>query len=50
MQDRAWPAFDWSDKLVILPGGAGFLGSHVAAVLRARGLPGDRLVIPRQAD
>ena len=34
---------------MILTGGAGFLGSHVSAVLRARGLPQAHLVtLPNQ--
>ena len=35
----------WSDKKVVVTGGAGFLGSHVVEKLRARGC--DDLVVPR---
>ncbi|MCU0512906.1 MAG: NAD-dependent epimerase/dehydratase family protein, partial [Anaerolineae bacterium] len=40
-------SFDWSQQTVILTGGSGFLGSHLAAHLRARGV--GRLIIPRRA-
>lgn len=35
----------WTDKTVIVTGGAGFLGSHIAEKLRARGC--SRVVVPR---
>lgn len=40
---------DWSKARVIVTGGAGFLGSRVTALLRARGLPESGLHIPRRA-
>lgn len=41
-------SFDWTGKRVVVTGGAGFLGSHVVAKLRARGVTD--IVIPRAAD
>jgi GDP-L-fucose synthase len=41
---------DWTTARVVLPGGAGFLGRHVAAVLKARGVAPDRLFIPRRRE
>ena len=38
----------WSRQLVIVTGGAGFLGRHVVDELRARST-GD-IIVPRQAD
>ena len=38
----------WSDKRVIVTGGAGFLGSFVVAQLRARGC--SKIVVPRSRD
>lgn len=39
------PKSFWQDKLVIVSGGAGFLGSHVVEKLRAKGAA--RIVVPR---
>ncbi|HLZ33528.1 MAG TPA: GDP-L-fucose synthase [Nitrospira sp.] len=41
------PSF-WSDKRVVVTGGAGFLGSFVVEQLRARGCP--NIVVPRSRD
>lgn len=41
---------DWTQARVLLPGGAGFLGRHVAALLREKGVTEDRLFIPRRRD
>lgn len=38
----------WSDKLFIVTGGAGFLGSHVVKKLRARGV--NKILVPRSAE
>jgi GDP-L-fucose synthase len=38
----------WSDKRVVVTGGAGFLGSFVVSQLRARGC--SRIVVPRSQD
>ncbi len=46
----SWTPFDWSDKTVIVTGGAGFLGRHLVAALRARGLADHQIVVPRKAD
>jgi len=40
--------FDWSSKRVVVTGGAGFLGQHLAANLRAAGCT--QLFVPRRAD
>lgn len=50
MTSDQWPIFDWSDKTVILTGGAGFLGRHLVARLQARSLVRHQLVIPRSTD
>jgi GDP-L-fucose synthase len=42
--------FGWADKSVILTGGSGFLGKHVVAGLRARGVSDEQIVSPRKAE
>lgn len=37
----------WRDKRVLVTGGGGFIGTCVVEALRRRGVPDDRLVIPR---
>lgn len=44
------PALDWSDKRVIVTGGAGFLGRHICDRLRARGVADDHIFVPRRKD
>lgn len=39
----------WSDKQVVVTGGAGFLGSHVVGVLKAAGLRDKQISVPRSA-
>jgi GDP-L-fucose synthase len=43
-------SIDWTKARVLLPGGGGFLGRHMAALLRARGVADERLCIPRRRD
>ncbi|OGK52119.1 hypothetical protein A3B02_00180 [Candidatus Roizmanbacteria bacterium RIFCSPLOWO2_01_FULL_42_14] len=38
------------DKRIVLTGGSGFIGSHVAEVLHARGVPDSHVLIPRSAE
>src|SRR5512139_3411601 len=38
----------WHDKRVLVTGGAGFLGAHVVAALRARGAT--QVIVPRSRD
>lgn len=38
-----------SSKRIIVTGGAGFLGRAVLAALRARGVPGENIFVPRRA-
>jgi len=41
---------DLSTKRIVVTGGAGFLGQAVCRVLRGRGVPEDRIVVPRRRD
>ncbi len=41
---------DWKAARVIVTGGAGFLGRQVGRVLRERGVPEDRIFVPRRRD
>ncbi len=50
MTPDQWPLFDWSDKTVIVTGGAGFLGRQLVARLLARGLAGHQIIVPRSAN
>lgn len=40
---------DYTSHRFLVTGGAGFLGTHVCALLRARGVRDDRLIVPRRA-
>ena len=40
----------WDGKKILLTGGAGFLGSHIAEQLEQRGINKDNLYIPRSRD
>jgi GDP-L-fucose synthase len=41
---------DLSTKQIVVTGGAGFLGQAVCRVLRGRGVPENRIVVPRRQD
>ncbi|MFM8734100.1 MAG: GDP-L-fucose synthase family protein [Pirellulales bacterium] len=41
---------DLSTQRIVVTGGAGFLGQAVTRVLRERGVPDDRIVVPRRRD
>ncbi|MEO1512941.1 MAG: NAD-dependent epimerase/dehydratase family protein, partial [Planctomycetota bacterium] len=41
---------DWSNKRVVVTGGAGFLGRHILEGLRARGVSEDRIYVPLRED
>ena len=41
---------DLSSQRIVVTGGAGFLGRVVRRVLRERGVPDDRIVVPRRRD
>ena len=43
-----WPSFNWKRRFVIVTGGGGFLGRYVVDKLLERGVPIDRLLVPRQ--
>jgi GDP-L-fucose synthase len=40
----------WDNTKILLTGGAGFLGSHIAGQLQQRGVRNDQLYIPRSRD
>lgn len=45
-----WSPFDWNSKTAIVTGGGGFLGHHLVAALRRRGLAHHQIFVPRKAD
>jgi GDP-L-fucose synthase len=49
-QNGRWPEYDWSQKHIIVTGGAGFLGTHVIDRLKERGVTADQITVPRSDD
>jgi GDP-L-fucose synthase len=41
---------DLGSERIVITGGEGFLGRHVRAALEKRGVPGDRVFVPRHAE
>ena len=41
---------DLAGKRIVVTGGAGFLGRAVCGVLRGRGVPEERIFVPRRKD
>ncbi|MFM9009637.1 MAG: NAD-dependent epimerase/dehydratase family protein, partial [Planctomycetota bacterium] len=41
---------DLAAARIVVTGGAGFLGQAVTRVLRARGVPAERIVVPRRRE
>jgi GDP-L-fucose synthase len=48
MKDKFMSEFNWSEKQVIVTGGAGFLGNHLVAYLKELGAK--KIVVPRSKD
>ena len=48
--DRRSAVTDLSTRRIVVTGGAGFLGRAVQRVLRQRGVPDSRIVVPRRRD
>ena len=44
------PMTDLSSKRIVVTGGAGFLGKGVCRLLRERGVPAERIIVPRRRD
>jgi len=44
------PMLDLRNKRIVVTGGAGFLGTAVCTVLRGRGVPAERIIVPRRRD